>query len=166
MTIELCLSVIVAVTGIFGTAISILGVVNNRFLAIRQYMAGVEAPEFIKARNNIRQIKDSSLISVDSIEAAQLVNYFDHWGLLAKKHYLPLWVFNSGSGDGIIYYYGKVHAYILKRQKEEQITTYASNFHWLYKKLGGPEISNEDQLCNWGQSCNEDQSCNGDQSCN
>lgn len=142
MTIELCLSVIGAVTGIVGTAISIFGVVNNRFLAIRQYMEGVEAPEFIKARNTIR---NSSQISVDSIEAAQLVNYFDHWGLLAKKHYLPLWVFNSGSGDGIIDYYKKVFVYITKRR--EKRSTYASNFEWLYKKLGGPEISNEDQSC-------------------
>lgn len=145
MTIELCLSVIVAVTGIFGTAISILGVVNNRFLAIRQYMEGVEAPEFIKARTAIRNIEDSSQISLDNIEAAQLVNFFDHWGLLAKKHYLPLWVFNSGSGDGIIDYYNKVFVYITKRRINR--STYASNFDWLYKKLGGPEISNEDQSC-------------------
>ena len=145
MTIELCLSVIGAVTGIVGTAISILGVANNRFLAIREYMAGVEAPEFIKARTAIRNIEDSSQISLDNIEAAQLVNFFDHWGLLAKKHYLPLWVFNSGSGDGIIDYYNKVFVYITKRRANR--STYASNFEWLYYKLGGPEISIEDQSC-------------------
>lgn len=133
MTIELCLSVIVTVTGIFGTAISILGVVDNRFLAIRQYMAGVEAPEFIKARTAIRNIENSSQISLDNTDAAQLVNFFDHWGLLAKKHYLPLWVFNSGSGDGIIEYYDKVFVYITKRRVER--STYASNFEWLYKEL-------------------------------
>lgn len=145
MTIELCLSIIGAVTGIVGTAISVFGVVNNRFLAIRQYMDGVEAPEFIKARTAIRNIEDSSQISLDNIEAAQLVNFLDHWGLLAKKHYLPLWVFDSGAGDGIIDYYKKVFEYIKKRRVNH--STYASNFEWLYYKLGGPEISIEDQSC-------------------
>ena len=155
MTIELCLSVIGAVTGIVGTAIGILGVVNNRFLAIREYMAGVEAPEFIKARAAIREIEDPSQIPLDNTDAAQLVNFLDHWGLLAKKHYLPLWVFNSGSGDGIIEYYNQVREYIKKRQAER--STYASNFEWLYKELNRRKTQKK------RQSCNEDQSCQVEQ---
>lgn len=137
MTIELCLSVIGAVTGIVGAAIGIYGVFNNRFLAIRQYMDGVEAPDFIAARTFIRNI-DPNQISLDSMEAAQLVNFLDHWGLLAKKHYLPLWVFDSGSGDGVICYYERTRKYIMKRREDH--STYASNFEWLYYKLQSRKI--------------------------
>lgn len=137
MTIELCLSVIGAVTGIVGAIIGIYGVFHNRFLAIRQYMDGVESPIFLEARTNIRNI-DPNQISLESRDAAQLVNFLDHWGLLAKKHYLPMWVFDSGSGDGVICYYERTRKYIMKRREDH--STYASNFEWLYYKLQGRKM--------------------------
>lgn len=132
MTIELCLSLIGVVTGVIGTVIGIFGVLNNRYLAIRQYMEGAEKHDFIEARTTIRNT-DSNQISLNSTEAAQLVNFLDHWGLLAKKHYLPLWVFDSGSGAGVIRYYDLTQGYIAKRRERHR--DYASNFEWLYCEL-------------------------------
>lgn len=40
MTVELCLSIIGAVTGIIGAGIGISGIFHNRFLAIHQYIYG------------------------------------------------------------------------------------------------------------------------------
>lgn len=134
MTIELCLSIIGAVTGIVGIIISILGVFHNRFIAIHQYMEALETPDFIKARTSIYNT-DPSQISIDNKEASQIVNFFHHWGLLAKKRYLPMWVFDSGSGAGVIRYYELTQDYIMEMRKHHSDSTYASNFEWLYHEL-------------------------------
>lgn len=140
MTIELCLSIIGAVTGIIGSMIGIFGILHNRFLAIHQYMEALEAPDFIKARAYIYNI-DSTQIPLDSKEASLIVNFFHHWGLLAKKHYLPMWVFDSGSGAGVIRYYQLTQEYIKKRRVHHDDPTYAQNFEWLYDELQRKKIS-------------------------
>lgn len=134
ITIELCLSVIGAVTGIVGAAIGIFGVFHNRFLAVHQYLEAVETPDFIEAKAIIYNSNPKE-ISLDSREAAQIINFFHHWGLLAKKHYLPLWVFDSGTGAGAIRLYELTQDYIRKRQYHHKDSSYASNFTWLYFKL-------------------------------
>lgn len=139
MSIELCLSIIGAVTGIVGAAIGIFGVFHNRFLAVHQYLEAVEAPDFIDAKAIIYN-SDPRQIPLESREAAIIVNFFHHWGLLAKKHYLPLWVFDSGSGAGAIRLYELTQEYIRKRQGHHKDSSYASNFKWLYNELQDRKI--------------------------
>lgn len=134
MTIELCLSIIGAVTGIIGSLIGIFGVLHNRFLAIHQYMEALEAPDFIKARAYIYNTSPDK-IPLESEEASQIVNFFHHWGLFVKKHYLPLWVFDSGSGAGVIRLYERTQNCIVARRQHNSDNTYASNFEWLYREL-------------------------------
>lgn len=134
MTVEMCFSIIGAITGTLGIIIGILGILHNRFLAIHQYMEAFEAPDLINAKTVIYNI-DPSEITLDSKEASQIVNFFHYWGLLAQKHYLPMWVFDSGSGAGVIRYYELTQEYIMKRREHHKDSTYASNFEWLYHEL-------------------------------
>lgn len=134
MTIELCLSVVGAVAGIVGSVISIFGVFHNRFLAVHQYLEAVESTDFMKAKAAIYN-SDPGQIPLDSNEAAQIVNFFHHWGLLARKHYLPMWVFDSGTGAGAIRLYELTQAYIMKRRDHHKDSTYGSDFEWLYNEL-------------------------------
>lgn len=131
---ESCVAVIGAITGILGAIISIISIQYNRFLAIHQYMETLETPGFIKARIYVHNI-DPDQIPLDSQEASQVVNFFHHWGLLTKKHYLSLWIFDSGSGAGVIRYYECTQKYIEKRRTIHNDSTYAKNFEWLYNKL-------------------------------
>lgn len=135
MTLQLCLSIIGAVTGITGSAIGIFGILHNRFLAVHQYMESLEAPDFIAARARIYNQSPNQALPMDSKDASLVVNFFHHWGLLAKKHYLPLWVFDSGSGTGVIRLYELTQGYIMNRRQIHNDSIYASNFEWLYHEL-------------------------------
>lgn len=82
MTIELCLSIIGAVTGVIGTAIGISGIMHNRFLAVNQYMEALEEKDFIDARARIYNWTPNQPIPMDNKDASIIVNFFHHWGLL------------------------------------------------------------------------------------
>lgn len=135
MTVQLCLSVIGAVTGTIGAIIGILGILHNRFLAVNQYMEALEDVRFIEARTRIYNQAPNQPIPINNEDASIIVNFFHHWGLLAKKHYLPLWVFDSGSGSGVIRLYDLTKGYIMERRQIHQDSTYASDFEWLYLEL-------------------------------
>lgn len=135
MTVQLCLSIIGAVTGTIGAIIGILGILHNRFLAVNQYMEALEDVRFLEARTHIYNKDPNRPIPINSEDASIIVNFFHHWGLLAKKHYLPLWVFDSGSGSGVIRLYDLTKGYIMERRQVHQDSTYASNFEWLYLEL-------------------------------
>lgn len=135
VTLELGLSIIGSVTGIIGAVIGVLGISHNRFLAIRQFMEYLEDPIFIDARHRIYNHDSSQQISPNDKDAALITNYFHHWGLLVKKRYLPLWVFDYGSGARVIYLYEQLQKYIAEHRRLHNDAFYAINFEWLYYKL-------------------------------
>ena len=135
MTAELCFSLIGAVTGITGTILGILGMVHNRFLAIHQFLEAIDDESFSDARNRVYHSDPEQLKLPDNKDASLMVNFFHHWGLLTKKHYLPLWVFDYGSGAGIIRIYNLTKGHIQAIQSLHQDSKYGSGFQWLYDKL-------------------------------
>ena len=61
-------------------------------------------------------------------------NFFHVWGLLAKKRYLPMWVFESSSGFSVVKLYEGAKDIIL----ENRLTSnafYAENFEWLHDRI-------------------------------
>ena len=66
---------------------------------------------------------------------AIVINFFHHWGLLARKGYLPLWVFDYGSGAGVIRYYEILKDRIETMRNTHNDPSYASGFEWLYNKM-------------------------------
>lgn len=127
--------IIGAVSGIIGTIMGILGVVHNRYLVINQYMEKMEEKDFIEARSHVYNWSPDQSIPIDNIDASIVVNFFHHWGLLVKKNYLPIWIFDSGSGNGVIRLYELTENYIMERRQVNHDSTYARNFEWLYHKL-------------------------------
>ena len=89
MTVQLCLSVIGAVTGTIGAIIGILGILHNRFLAVNQYMEALEDVRFIEARTRIYNQAPNQPIPINNEYASIIVNFFHHWGLLAKNIIYP-----------------------------------------------------------------------------
>lgn len=135
MSIQLCLSIIGSVTGTIGAVAGIAGILHQRFLAVNQFLEKVEDAEIIKAKSYIYNRNPDEAFSMEDEKAAIIVNFFHHWGLLAKKHYLPLWVFDSGTGAGAIRLYELTSDYILGRRRTNSDTTYGSDFEWLYRTL-------------------------------
>lgn len=133
MNIELLLSIIGACTGIFGAVCGFFGIIHNRFLAVNEYLTALEDSEFVEARKQIYNQEEK--LSPDDVQASVVVNFFHHWGLMARKHYLPLWVFDSGSGAGVIRLYSLTEQYIEERRQLHNDPTYASNFEWLNRAM-------------------------------
>lgn len=133
---QMFFSVMGAIGGVAGiiSMIDLLADIrNNRFLAVHEFLRGLDDADFIQARASVYKHKGS--VDVEDKDMAMVVNYFHHWGILAKKHYLPLWVFDEGSGAGVMRLYEKSEEYIELCRKKHGDNTYASGFVWLYKAV-------------------------------
>lgn len=139
---EVFLSILGALGGVAGI-ISIIEVVlntrNNHYLAVHEFLSGLDDAEFISARAAV--YNHTGVQRLDDKDIAIVVNYFHHWGLLAKKKYLPLWVFDYGSGAGVIRLYEITKEYIAQRRKVHEDSTYALGFEWLYYILKSRNIN-------------------------
>ncbi len=123
------------IAGLIGAITGITGIVNTRFTAVHNFFSVVESPDFIDARDYVYK----NDIEVDNPTATKMaafvINFFHHWGFLAKKGFLPMWVFDSASGAGAIRLYKRLENYIWKRRKENKDPTYAEYFEWLCLKI-------------------------------
>ena len=135
-----------ALLGTFGGVAGIISIFeihmnfrNNRFHAIDEYLKGFEEPGFTAAR--AAAFKYKGMWNIDK-DMATVVNYYHHWGILAKKHFLPLSVFKEGSSESVIRLYEKTEAYI-KERREKGDKTYASGFTWLYITLKKNKLKKE-----------------------
>lgn len=52
---------------------------------------------------------------------------------MVKKKYLPLWVFESSSGQAVIRLYEGLESMIMERREDNLM--YGEYFEWLYKKV-------------------------------
>lgn len=129
---ELYLSIIGAVTGIAGFIFSMLEHRRTRFLAVHDYLSAVESVEFIEAK---KHVYNNDEFDITDNQAAMVVNYLHHWGMLAKRKYLPLWVFDGATGTGACRLYEKLLPYIENRKKIHDDPFYGEYFTWLYNKI-------------------------------
>ena len=129
MDIDLTIGIISGVTAIISILISCFGIIHNRFLAVDKFLTKVEEDDFIKVKKYI--YNHSGDFDVEDEQAAIIVNFFHHWGMLAKKHYLPLWVFDGATGYGLCRLYNKTKKYIIARREINSDSTYGEYFEWL-----------------------------------
>lgn len=137
MESSIIFSIIGVITGSAGMIIGIIGIIHNRFLAVHNFFTSMEDQDFISARHYIYNRTEPFF--VDDVDAAQnaamIINFFQHWGLLSRKHYLPMWVFDSGSGAGTIRLYELTKNFIIQMRKKNNDPTYADEFERLYMFL-------------------------------
>ena len=131
--LSLILSIIGAITGVSGMVVGILGVVRSRYQTVSEFFSAVEKPEFIRARGAVYAAKE---FAVGDENAAYVINFFHHWGLMAKKHYLPMWVFDGASGAGAVRLYERLEPHINRLRDKNGDKRYAEYFEWLCKKIG------------------------------
>lgn len=120
MESSIIFSIIGVITGSAGMIIGIIGIIHNRFLAVHNFFTSMEDQDFISARHYIYNRAEPFFVDdVDAARnAAMIINFFQHWGLLSRKHYLPIWVFDSGSGAGTIRLYELTKNFIIQMRKK------------------------------------------------
>lgn len=138
----LILDIIGVTTGSLGLFIAVLSYWDKRFIAAKQYLDAFGNPEFLMACKHVYNTFPTAM-GVDDAQAALVVNFFHGWGLLAKRHYLPMWVFKDTNRAAVIRQYEMLYPNIKAKQLSLNDNTYAAGFTWLYKKLGGTAISDE-----------------------
>ena len=72
-------------------------------------------------------------IDKNDIAAGNIVSFFRFWGIMVKKKYLPLWVFESASGYAVIRLYEGLQPMIEERRQDNE--KYGEYFEWLYYKI-------------------------------
>ncbi len=135
MNESIIFSLIGAVTGISGMILGFWGLIHSKNEAVNNYFSVMESKEFSNARRFVYN-NDLSLEDEDASQnASYVVNFYHHWGLLVKKGYLPIWVFDSGSGAGTIRMYELTKCYIQEVRDKHHDCTYAEYFEWLYNEI-------------------------------
>lgn len=112
--------------------ISILSIRHNKFITVNTFFEKIESNDFIAAK---KYVYTNEVVDTENEEAATIVNFFHHWGLLVKRHYLPMWVFDKATGEGACRLYLKTKKYIDNRREFNLDQSYGEYFEWLYKKL-------------------------------
>lgn len=126
--------IIGAITGILGMIFSLLRSRRDSYDTVNEFLTQIESKEFIEIKSYIYNHNEDNWDAKDK-NAAAIVNFFHHWGMLAKRGYLPLWVFESATGSGACRLYECVKPYIETRRQLNHDDTYGEYFEWLYLKL-------------------------------
>ena len=136
-TIAILGGVIGAVTGIAGMILGIMSYLHNRIDAVNAYFDYDRNPDFIAGRRAVFNLEDGRIIqSSDSNDMGITIvlNAFQHWGVLVKKHQLPFWVFTkTPSGITVVRTYEKLKPTIEARRKNNSL--YAKQYKYLYERI-------------------------------
>ena len=116
-----------AVTGTVGMVLGIMSMIRNRYDAVNEFYSAVEKPDFIAARHFVYT---QSNLPLDDENISYVINFFHHWGMMAKKHYLPMWVFNGASGEGVIRLYERCATQIDHLRRINHEHKYGEGFIW------------------------------------
>lgn len=119
-------------TGIVGMVSGLKGMQHNKAVTIDKFFSALESKDFIKVK---KAIYTKEITDVHDEDAASIANFYHHWGLMVKKKYLPIWVFDGGTGEGVIRSYERVRNYINFRRENDHNKAYAEHFEWLYHEL-------------------------------
>ena len=137
------------VTIVFGKGASIVGILGaiiafilswqtiktNKYKAVHDFLSIMENKEMVRARRYVYNYNPGNNIKLDEEEINIVINFFQHWGLLAKEKYLPMWVFDTASGSGVVRLYDRAKPYIEEVRKYHDDKTYADKFEWLYNEV-------------------------------
>lgn len=103
---------------------------TSRFEAIKEYFLYGDTQEMIACRRKMYEYENGE-IEFDKDAASYLCSYFHFWGMMVAKGYLPIWVFESASGQSIVRLYAIMEHYII--EKRQVNNKYAYYFEYLVK---------------------------------
>ena len=148
------------ISGISGVLLGFSSTKTTQLESVRTFFDKGDGPEYMRARKIlytykkqliktdidlyhddfemkfIDDCKDTSTLKKDDIlkQISFIANFYQAWGLLVEKKFLPLWVFQGASGVGVCILYEIALPSIIRARKERN-PFYAENFEWLYKRV-------------------------------
>ncbi len=125
--------VVAILSGIAGILIGVAGMRQANLDAVKEYFQQGDNSDYVKARRNISSSESSTFKDED---VAEVCNFFHMWGLLNRKRYLPMWVFEGSSGIRVVELYIKLYGAIKKRRERDN-TFYAEEFEYLAYRIYG-----------------------------
>lgn len=127
-------NIVAILSGISGILVGAASIRISNLGAVQEYFQQGDTKEYTEARRKLyNKIDKKQKIDKDDLDAGIVVSFFHFWGLMVKKHYLPIWVFDSASGYAVIRLYEGITGMIEERRKDNP--QYAEYFEWLYKKI-------------------------------
>lgn len=121
-------------SGITGIIMGLASARQASLDAVKEYFQQGDEDSYSEARKNILEAKNND--EIKSSDVNKICNFFHFWGLMNKKYYLPIWVFDGSSGLQIVKQYMKLKPLIIEKRKKNRF--YAIEFEHLsyriYKK--------------------------------
>lgn len=142
--ITIIISSLALISGLIGMVTGVLSYVHNKSQTVNSFFEHTVNHQLSDARKFVYNLPDGVCISNDSPDEmrrmiGEIVNFYDHWGMVAKKRHLPFWVFYcrkdglTAAGISVIRLYQKLEPSI--SDIRNQNSKYASYFQQLYDKL-------------------------------
>jgi len=103
INIENVVGIVAILSGVSGIIIGTASVRQANLIAVKEYFEQGDNSEHISARKYIADNKNK--IYESKIEVSQIINFFQMWGLLNRKKYLPIWVFSGASRIRVVELY-------------------------------------------------------------
>ncbi|HHX61354.1 MAG TPA: hypothetical protein GX707_11690 [Epulopiscium sp.] len=129
--IENLVGVIAILSGITGIVIGFSSSRQASLDAVKDYFQQGDEESYVKARTNILETK--SIDKMEKTEVGKVCNFFHFWGLMNRKKYLPIWVFEGSSGLQVVKLYIKLQTTIKEKRKLNQF--YAIEFEKLARRI-------------------------------
>lgn len=127
------IAIIGAVSTFITIFISILEFIHKRMKSISEYYESSRNVEVLERRKKIYNMNDGDIVSHDDdIDISHIINLYQYWEIMVKKHYLSPSVFKKDSCIGVIRIFEKLYPTIKKRRENNEL--YAYYFEWLYRK--------------------------------
>ncbi|WP_390607273.1 acyltransferase [Dorea longicatena] len=127
-------NIVAILSGISGVLIGVASIRISNMGAVKEYFQQGDSLENVAARKEIYcKINNNIKIDKNDVAAGSIISFFHFWGLMVKKKYLPLWVFESASGYAVIRLYEGLQEMIEERRKDNE--KYGEYFEWLYYKI-------------------------------
>ena len=145
-SIQVITNIVSILSGTAAILIGIATIKTSRLNAVKEYFQQGDKKEFVQARGKIYRIAEENeeadketIIAKFKIidnDIAIVISFFHFWGLMVKKGYLPMWVFEGSSGIKAVKLYRILKVYIDNKRKSTKNEKYAEEFEWLVKEIG------------------------------
>ena len=136
MNIEMICTIISTFGALFSIIAAIVTISHNKYLAINEFFTKMEEKDFVEARKHVYNTNYSGAKDeLKDEKAAEVVNFFHHWGYMVRTRRMPLSVFAGSTGVGTCKLYRQLEKYISSEYRNAQDGIYGEDFVWLNNQI-------------------------------
>lgn len=131
-SMEHIVGIVAILSGIAGIIMGISSSRQASLDAVKDYFQQGDQSELVSARKKLFEHHVNGKDFKDD-DIAKVCNFFHFWGLMNRKRYLPIWVFEGSSGVQAVKLYKILEPIIVEKRKNNKF--YAVEFERLVKRI-------------------------------